>query len=343
MSVGLRPSSLDEIIGNDNIKETLKITIEAAKEEKRPVPHQIFEGHTGCGKTTFARAIGKAQNGNFYETNAAGITSHVDLLNYFVRLKENDVLFIDEIHVLPKKLEEFSYPVMEDFEYSINLEDVPLLSQLNLKFEESSTVSKFLRLKVPPFTLIGATTSIGGISSPLLDRFKGRHQLNPYSDSDIEKILRRSAGLLKVQLTDDAFVNLSKRCKSVPRIANSRIEWLRDYSLSIRKQRLKPKDIEEGKLATLTVEDVNKAMSMIDIDEDGLNNHDRQYLAAVDEMQPIGIQSLAARTGFTIETIQKEIEPYLLRCGKIKVTSGGRVTADYEEDFEDALKSFSLI
>lgn len=317
MATKLRPNSIDDIIGNDKLKYRLKISLAAAKKENRAFPHVIFQGDSGCGKTTFARALANAQGGNFYELNAAAITNFVDLLNYFTRIKEFDVLFIDEIHALHKAEEEFCYPVMEDFEYSVNLDDTSKLNKLNMTELESLTVSKFLHVKIPQFTLVGATTDVGSISGPMMQRFKMDCQLTSYEQKDIELILRRSSKILGISLTDEAYVNMSKRCKEIPRIANAYIESLRDFAIYKDK-------------TTLDENDINEAMDIADIDIEGWNAQDRSYIAAVEENQPVGIQSIAAATGFTQETIRKVIEPPMLRKNKIKVTPGGRVMNNFK-------------
>lgn len=329
MVVELRPEKIDDIIGNDGIKQCLNISLFAAKSQSRPCDHTIFTGHYGCGKTTFARALANGQGGNFYEVNAASIESCIDLLNYFTRLKDNDVLFIDEIHRLKKKYEEFCYPVMEDNKFSINVENSDALNKINLTEEERKTLSQFYTVKIAPFTLIGATTDPGNLSGPLLSRFGAKYTLNPYSVDDIQKIIERSSKLLGYPIDADASLELAKRSKGVPRLANSRLKNVRDYCLFKKRQ-------------SISKESVVESMTMHGVDYRGYDNEDQVYLAALMDMQPAGIQSLAARTGYTSETIQKFIEPPMLRDGTIEITKSGRVTADFGDRWVETLKDINL-
>jgi Holliday junction DNA helicase RuvB len=329
MVVELRPSRLDDIIGNEGLKECLKINLAAAKQEKRPIPHTLFKGHYGCGKTTFARAVANEQGGTFYEINAASIRDHVDLLNYFVRIKKGDVLFIDEIHRLKKKFGELCYPVMEDFKFSISI-DSDAFGSIKISAEESQTINQFLNRNVEPFTMIGATTDPGNMPGPLKSRFENEYSVHTYTEEDISKIIRRSANLLKIKLDEEAITQVAKRSKNIPRLANSRIKWIRDYALSKNK-------------TTITPADVVLAMGLQSIDENGYDQDDRFYLEIVEEMQPIGVQGIAARMGTTMESITKFIEPHLLNTGKIKITTQGRVLSTFAQDWENALAGINLI
>lgn len=311
MAVQLRPNRIDDIIGNEQHKIYLKIIAARAKAENRPVPHMLFEGHYGCGKTSFANAIAGEMGANFIETNASAIKNNKDLIAVITRIKQNDILFIDEIHGLKKRQEELLYTVMEDFK-------LPLTAALLPKLEESKikNLDRVFNLPLPPFTLIGATTDIGNLSGPLISRFKGRCQLDLYSVKEIQRIILKNAMKFQIDFEPDASLELAKRCKAIPRLANNRLQWINDYIRYHRRSRVKKADVIE-------------AMKLQEIDENGFDRNDLSYLKAVAEMQPCGISSIAARTGQSIETITKYIEPYLLYIGIVKITGQGRMLSSY--------------
>lgn len=328
--IDLRPHRLDELIGNEKLVQCLKISLDCARRQDRPIEHILMQGISGAGKSTIARIIGNEQNGNFYELNAASVKKNSDLLNYIVRLKYKDVLFIDEIHTLRRKHEEFLYPVMEDFKYSTNVDLVDYL-KYGLSPDEEKTIQNFGSgmIDVQPFTLIGATTDVGNLSAPLKNRFSLEHFVQLYSLEDIAKIVERSANLLNIKLDSEATNEIAKRSKRVPRIANARVKWVRDYAMSQNKVYLSKQDIID-------------AMDMIEIDERGYDKNDLLYLAAVEDMQPVGLQSIAARTQMSQETIRKYIEPPLLNDGIIRITTGGRVLSTFSEQWRTDLNNLNL-
>lgn len=314
MVIQLRPSTFDGIIGNAKLKQCLGMNIAGAKQQKRPVGHLLLQGHYGCGKTTFARAIANAMGGQFIETNALAIKKPKDLLGYLRQLKENDILFIDEIHQLQSKHEELMYPAMEDFKFPLSLNS-DIRDQL-IKTGATVNINDIINLKLPPFTLIGATTDIGSLSGPLLSRFELNYFVDLYTVEEINKIVMMNAKKLNIAFDQDGSMELARRCKLVPRLSNNRLKWVADYAAY-------------NKKTHLNQQDVVSAMDMMEIDEFGYDRNDRAYIDAVQSMQPTGVASLAAKTGITIETITKFIEPYLLHTGVIKITREGRMMFDF--------------
>lgn len=297
----LRPTSLKDYVGQDKIKEKLEVYIKAAKKRKQPLDHVLLYGPPGLGKTTLSHIIASELGSQIKITSGPSIERSADLASILTNLGANDVLFIDEIHRLNKNIEEILYPAMEDFALDFVVGKGPS--------------AKSMRLKLKPFTLIGATTKAGLISNPLRDRFGVVERLEMYSGSDIQKILERSAKILGIEIDESALVELSKRTRGTPRIANRLLRRVRDFA-----------DVYgEGKI---TKEVCKKALDLLQIDDFGLDFTDRKILETIIKKfggGPVGLDTLAATTGEEAVTIEDVYEPYLMQLGFIDRTPRGRI------------------
>jgi Holliday junction DNA helicase RuvB len=260
------------------------------------MPHVLIDGPPGLGKTTIASAIATELNVNLYTANAANIRSVKNLLPYLMGIAPRSVLFIDEIHRLPKIVEEFLYPVMEDFKLSIVSE------------EAADTID------IPVFTLVGATTSGGTLSQPFYDRFTIKEHLTFYSDIDLAKLAGLNAKKLGLMINDNDLLEIAKRSKGTPRILNGRLKWYQSC-------------ISYYKDKNMTVEDIFSGQG---IDKDGLDIYDRMYIDVLKKAKgnPLGLKSISSMTGISIDTVENSIEPYLVRKGYVVRTSKGRVIGD---------------
>lgn len=288
-----RPTCFDNIIGQADVVDRLKILTEGCKKTEGVMPHVLIDGPPGLGKTTIAGAIATEMDVNLYSVNAANLRSIKNLLPYLLRLTRRSVFFIDEIHRLPKIVEEFLYPVMEDYKINIVLEKEP---------EE---------IDIPVFTLIGATTSGGSLSQPFYDRFQIKEHLNFYSDTELAKLAGLNAQKLGLMISDNDLLELAKRSKGTPRILNGRLQWYYNY-ISCHPD---------------TNKDINDIFMLQGIDRHGLDVYDRMYLDILEKNRtnPLGLKSISALTGIAIETIENSIEPYLIRKGFVRRTQKGRV------------------
>ena len=293
MSNLIRPKTFDAIIGQKRVVDRLRIVAGGCLKEGSVMPHLLIDGPPGLGKTTLAGAVANALDLNLYTANAANIRSIKHIIPYLTNIAGNCVLFIDEIHRLPKLVEEFLYPVMEDFKINIILEKEP---------EE---------IEVPAFTLIGATTSGGSLSQPFYDRFMMKEHLTFYDIDDLAKLARSNAEKLGLNLSDDEIIQVAKRSKGTPRILNSRIMWLNSYI-----------KFNSGKTVS-----IDEAFADQGIDENGLDVYDKLYMDALRRSKgtPLGIASISSSTGIDMTTIEKNIEPYLLRNGYVIRTPKGRI------------------
>ena len=300
----LRPQKLDDFIGQENVKDNLKIFIEAAKRRQEPLEHVLLYGPPGLGKTTLAHIIAREMGANIKITTGPAIEKSGDLAAILTNLQPGDVLFIDEIHRLNKVIEEILYPAMEDFALDLVIGKGPS--------------ARTLRLDLPHFTIIGATTKLSRLSSPLRDRFGNVFRLDFYEHSDIEKIVKRSSKILNVDLVPESAPSIATRARRTPRIANRLLKRIRDYA-EVKNNGAIDDDIITG------------AMNLLNIDHLGLDEIDRAMLRVIHEKfsgGPVGLNSLAASLGEEIDTIEDVIEPYLLRLGFINRTPRGRVITD---------------
>ncbi|MDP2649677.1 MAG: Holliday junction branch migration DNA helicase RuvB [bacterium] len=297
----LRAKSWDEFCGQKQIKESLKIAISAAKKRKEAIEHILLYGPPGLGKTTLSHLISKEMNANIRITSGPAIERAGDLASILSNLEKGDVLFIDEIHRLNKIVEETLYPAMEDYSLDIIIGKGPS--------------ARTLRLELPQFTIIGATTRIGLLSAPLRDRFGIVHRLNFYTPNELESIIKRGAEKLNVAIDEDCIKEISKRARGTPRIALKLLKRARDYA-SVK---------GEGKI---TKEKVIEALNLLDIDSLGLDPSDRQFLKLIIEKHsggPVGIETLAATLAEDLGTVEDVMEPFLLQTGLLKRTKRGRV------------------
>ena len=296
----LRPQNLDEYIGQNKVKENMKIYIESAKKRNEPLDHCLLYGPPGLGKTTLANIIANEMKSNIKITSGPAIEKPGDLAALLTNLSEFDVLFIDEIHRLSKNVEEILYPALEDFTLDIVIGKGPS--------------SRLIRLDLPKFTLIGATTKAGSLTTPLRDRFGIIHRLEMYSEEDLAKIIRRSSKILNIEIEDDASMEIARRSRGTPRIANRLLKRVRDYAIV-----LGDGDID--------LKIAKHALNQLEIDELGLDEIDRKLLETMIvqyQGRAVGIEALAATVGEEIDTIEDVYEPYLIQIGYIARTPRGR-------------------
>ena len=297
----LRPKELNEYIGQEKIREQLSIFINAAKNRKEALDHVLLFGPPGLGKTTLAHIISREMGVSLRQTSGPVLEKTGDLAAILSNLEENDVLFIDEIHRLSPVIEEILYPAMEDYRLDIMIGEGPS--------------ARSVKLELPPFTLIGATTRAGMLTNPLRDRFGIVSRLEFYNNQELTRIVKRSAGLLSVDIDQDGAKEIAKRSRGTPRIANRLLRRVRDYA------EVKAKGIVNKKIA-------DEALKMLDIDLIGLDLMDRNLLKAIIEKfsgGPVGLDNLAAAIGEEKETIEDVIEPYLIQQGYLMRTPRGRI------------------
>ena len=296
----IRPKDFDTYIGQSALKDTLKITIEAAKKREKPLDHLLFYGPPGLGKTTLAGVIANEMGVSIKITSAPALERPRDIIGILMSLEEGQILFIDEIHRLNKVAEEILYPAMEDF-------------YLDMTTGKSQTV-KTLRVPLPKFTLIGATTKAGELSGPLRDRFGIIHRLQFYTDKELAQVIKRTAQILDIEIDEQGAYAIAKRSRGTPRIANRLIKRVSDYAIVK----------HDGKI---NQEIANKSLDILEIDEFGLDNTDRNLLKLIIEKYdggPVGIETIAAAIGEDSRTIEDVCEPYLLQCGLLQRTPRGR-------------------
>ena len=297
----LRPQFLNEYIGQTKVKENMKVYIEAAKKIKEPLDHVLLYGPPGLGKTTLSTIIANEMKSNIKITSGPAIEKPGDLAALLTNLQENDVLFIDEIHRLNKNVEEILYPALEDFSLDIIIGKGP--------------TAKSIRIDLPKFTLIGATTKAGSLTTPLRDRFGIVERLDSYETKDLEKIVKRSSKILNVNIDDDAANEIAMRSRGTPRIANRILKRVRDYALVL----------GDG---DITLKLAKTALNKLEIDELGLDDIDRKILETIIIKYnggPVGLETLATTVGEEVETIEDVYEPYLMQIGFISRTPRGRV------------------
>lgn len=296
----LRPRILEDYIGQDKVKENLKIFIDAAKQRGEPLDHVLLYGPPGLGKTTLSNIIANEMNANIRITSGPAIEKPGDLAALLTNLAPGDVLFIDEIHRLNRSVEEILYPALEDFSLDIIIGKGPS--------------ARSIRLDLPKFTLIGATTKAGSLSSPLRDRFGIIHRLELYNVEQLKTIVKRSASILKIEITDNGAKEIASRSRGTPRIANRLLKRVRDFA-----------QVQNNGVVTDEIAD--KALSNLEIDKLGLDNIDRRMLDTIIRKfagGPVGVETLAASIGEDIDTIEDVYEPYLMQIGFLNRTPRGR-------------------
>ena len=300
----IRPESLDEYVGQDEIKENLRVFIKAAKMRNEPLDHVLLYGPPGLGKTTLAHIIANELGSTLRTASGPSIEKTGDLAAILSNLEPGDVLFIDEIHRMPSYIEEILYPAMEDFEIDLVI--------------GGEGKSKSIKINLPPFTLVGATTRAGDLSSPLRDRFGIVAKLEYYTYEELKNIVIRSGKVFDIKVNDDAAMELAKRSRKTPRVANRLFKRVRDFALV------------EG-TGIIDLEITNKALKRLKVDDSGLDNIDREYLTSLIEKfngGPVGVETIATSIGEEVTTIEDVVEPYLLQEGFIKRTRSGRIATE---------------
>ncbi len=298
--VPLRPQTLFDFMGQQHVREQLEVIIGAAKLRKEPLGHCLFSGPPGLGKTTLSHIIANAMGTNIVVTSGPVIEKAGDLAGILANLKPGDVLFIDEIHRLNRTVEEYLYPAMEDF-------------QLDLVIDSGAN-ARSVKVKLNPFTLVGATTRLGLLSSPLRSRFTFTCRLDYYAPSVITEILERSSKILNIEAQKESLQEIANRSRGTPRVANNLLRWVRDYA-----------QMRAGNL--FSKESAKKALQLISIDERGLDEMDMRLLKVLVEHyngEPVGVQTLAMAVGEETHTIEEVHEPFLIMQGLIKKTPRGR-------------------
>ena len=296
----LRPTNLSGILGQTQVIDALKISIKSAKIRGDNLHHTLFYGPPGTGKTTLANAIASEMGCQIQIANGANLRSIKNLIPYVMRIEPNSILFIDEIHRMTNIVEEFLYPVMEDF-------------KVDMSVPTKDIAGETISIDIPSFTLIGATTEFGSLSKPLIDRFSHKHTLKLYNKVELRQIVDHNSNKLNLKMSDSAADFVTTVSRGTPRIANANLEWLRDYQIA------------EGHSA-LSESHVEDAMAIRGIDAEGLTDMDRVYLKTLqNRSEPIGIDTLSSMTGIDKDTIESIIEPWLLQNNKIMKTSKGRV------------------
>lgn len=298
--VPLRPQSLSDFLGQETVRQRLQVFIEAAKSRGEALGHCLFSGPPGLGKTTLAHIIAKAMGTQLFVTSGPAIEKPGDLAGLLTNLKQGDVLFIDEIHRLSRVAEEYLYPAMEDFALDLMIDSGPN--------------ARTVQVKLKPFTLVGATTRSGLLSAPMRSRFLISLRLDYYDHPVLCKIIERTGALLNVKLSPDASLEIAKRARGTPRIANNLLRWVRDFA-----QIQKAKTIDESI--------AKEALQMLAIDDKGLDEMDKKILFVMIDHHnggPVGLNNLAAAVGEEAHTLEEVYEPFLIMQGFIRRTPRGR-------------------
>lgn len=302
----LRPQRLNDYVGQSELKEMLNIYIKTALKREETLDHVLLYGPPGLGKTTLANIIANEMGAKFHSISAPSIDRVGDLAAILSNLEAGDVLFIDEIHRLPRVVEEVLYSAMEDY-------------KLDIIIGKDSTANS-ITIDLPPFTLVGATTRCGDISSPLRDRFGIVHQLNYYNNEELQKIVNRTAGIFNFAIDDESSLEIAKRSRGTPRVANRLFRRVRDFAQYFNEDENRI-DLDITKLS----------LKKLNVDEDGLNETDHKYLKIIIERYkggPVGLNAVAASMGEEVTTLEDVYEPYLLQEGYIIRSSRGRVVTD---------------
>jgi holliday junction DNA helicase RuvB len=296
----LRPQHMQDMVGQRDVYARLEIAVDAASKRGEPLGHILFDGPPGLGKTTFAMCIPRDLGVGFQIASGAALTAPKDVIPYLTNAEERSVVFIDEIHRIPKAVEEFLYPAMEDFRIDLTLGE--------------GVNAKTINMHLKPFTLIGATTRSGLLSAPLRDRFQLREHLDFYTREELSEIVSRNAKKLRVEIVDEAASEIAVRSRGTPRLANNRLRWVRDYAMSK----------ADGRISLQVARD---ALAMQGIDPLGLDQQDRKYLETIARVfggGPVGVEAVAHTMNLAPDTLIDEVEPFLLRSELVVRTPRGR-------------------
>jgi holliday junction DNA helicase RuvB len=300
----LRPRWLKEFVGQERVKEQLELLIQGARDRGEPLDHLMFSGPPGLGKTTLAGIVANEMGVALRQTSGPALERTADLAAILTNLEEGHVLFVDEIHRMPRPVEEVLYPALEDFKLDVVIGKGPS--------------ARTIRLDLPRFTLVGATTRLGLITLPLRERFGFTPRLDYYDESELARVVRRSAGILEVEVDDEGAEEIARRSRGTPRISNRLLRRVRDYAQVRRDGRV-------------TLEAAADALALFEVDERGLDRVDVQVLTALVERfggGPVGLSTLAAAVGEETETLEEVYEPYLLQIGFLQRTPRGRTATD---------------
>jgi len=304
LDAALRPRWLSEFVGQDRVKEQLALLIQGAREREEPLDHLLFSGPPGLGKTTLAGIVANEMAVSMRQTSGPALERTADLAAILTNLEEGDVLFVDEIHRMPRAVEEVLYPALEDFKLDVVIGKGPS--------------ARTIRLDLPRFSLVGATTRLGLITLPLRERFGFTPRLDYYDEGELAMVVRRSAGILEVEVKDDGAEEIARRARGTPRIANRLLRRVRDYA-QVR---------GDGRI---TLEAAADALALFEVDERGLDRLDLGILSALVERfdgGPVGLSTLSAAVGEETGTIEEVYEPYLLQIGFLQRTPRGRVATE---------------
>jgi Holliday junction DNA helicase RuvB len=304
LDAALRPRWLSEFVGQDRVKEQLALLIQGAREREEPLDHLLFSGPPGLGKTTLAGIVANEMAVSMRQTSGPALERTADLAAILTNLEEGDVLFVDEIHRMPRAVEEVLYPALEDFKLDVVIGKGPS--------------ARTIRLDLPRFSLVGATTRLGLITLPLRERFGFTPRLDYYAEGELAMVVRRSSGILEVEVEDDGAEEIARRARGTPRIANRLLRRVRDYA-QVR---------GDGRI---TVEAAADALALFEVDERGLDRLDLAILSALVERfdgGPVGLSTLSAAVGEETGTIEEVYEPYLLQIGFLQRTPRGRVATE---------------
>jgi len=300
LNMSLRPKKLSEFVGHKEIVDNMKISVQAARQRKEPIEHVLLSGPPGLGKTSLAHIIAHEMSSKITATSGPAIERAGDLIGILTNLEKGDILFIDEIHRLSKVVEEFLYPAMENFQIDFVIDKGPY--------------AKTIKFNLKPFTLVGATTRTGLLAAPLRGRFGIFYNLDFYKVDDLARIIKHSAKILGTEIDDEACLEIGRRSRGTPRIANRLLRRVRDY-------------VQVSKLKKVDVDIASKSLDDLGIDKAGLDDMDRKVLKLILDTYhggPVGVESVAASLNEEVDTIADTVEPYLLKAGYLKRTSRGR-------------------